>query len=131
MCVTILKPDIVIIDKQVKTIHLYEFTCPIAQNIEKRHLEKANKYAQFINEMSGYKCTLTCFEVSSLGYLTPENNARLKSLHSFLKPGIKLPSFKHNVSNLALNSSFHIFHCRSEQTFIQPPYLQPPIHHED
>ena len=86
-----------------------------------------NKYAHFINEMSGYKCTLTCFEVSTLGYITQRNNTHLKTLHGFLNPGIKYSIFWKNIEELALYSSYHIFLCRSEPSFIEPPYLQPSV----
>ena len=47
LCVTTLKPDIVILNDKAKTIHLFELTCPSEHNIEQRHTEKSNKYAHF------------------------------------------------------------------------------------
>ena len=47
LCVTPLKPDIVIIDNHKQTIHLFELTCPSERNIEARNLEKTNKYSHF------------------------------------------------------------------------------------
>ena len=40
LCVTNMKPDIVIIDPQKKQLHIFELTCPMTANIEKRNLEK-------------------------------------------------------------------------------------------
>ena len=43
ICVTVQKPDIVIIDKQKKEIHLFELTSPCEENIEYWHQEKKLK----------------------------------------------------------------------------------------
>ena len=40
LCVTNLKPNIVMIDKHTKTLHIYELMMPLINNIEKRHTEK-------------------------------------------------------------------------------------------
>ena len=72
LCVTTLKPDIVILNDQAKTIHLFELTCPSENNIEQRHTEKSN-------------------------------------------------------SALSLAASYHIFNCKCEPTFVEPPFLLPPI----
>ena len=49
LCVTPLKPDIVIIDNHKETIHLYELTCPAEKNIEARHTEETNIYSHFFH----------------------------------------------------------------------------------
>ena len=55
--VTAEKTDIVILNNHKKEIHMFELTCPSEHNIEKRHLEKRNKYAHFINtELQGKRC---------------------------------------------------------------------------
>ena len=46
LCVTNLKPDILILNKEPKNIHLFELTCPSEKNIEERHTEKSNKFTQ-------------------------------------------------------------------------------------
>ena len=48
LCVTNLKPDIVIIDEHQKVLHIFELTMPLNHNIELRHSEKMKKYAPFI-----------------------------------------------------------------------------------
>ena len=40
ICVTNLKPDIVIVDERTKTLHIYKLTMPSISNIEARHTEK-------------------------------------------------------------------------------------------
>ena len=48
LCLTALKPDIVLLDETRKAIHLFELTCPGEKHIDTRHKEKSNKYAHFI-----------------------------------------------------------------------------------
>ena len=111
----------------IETIHLFELTCPSEHNIEQRHTEKSNKYAHFITDVSEYKCKVDAFEVSSKGFLTTRNHTTLATLHKFINPAIKLQHFKKNISALSLVASYHIFNCKSEPTFVEPPFLLPPI----
>ena len=130
LCITVQKPDIVIQDKQNKTIHLFELSVAIETNgnIEKRHQEKSNKYAHFVTDMSdGYNCTVTAFEIGSRGYISTRNHSSLYTLHKFVKPGVKLTKFKENISALSVYSSYHIFITRKEPTFHEPPFLLPPF----
>ena len=94
LCVTTLKPDIVILNDQAKTIHLFELTCPSETNIEQRHTEKSNKYAHFTTDISDYKCKVDAFEVSSKGFLSTRNHTTLATLHKFINPAIKLQHIK-------------------------------------
>ena len=129
ICVTVQKPDIVIIDKVSKSMHLFELTCPLEEHIEKRHKDKTDKYAHFVADCTSetMSCSLTCFEVSSRGLITPRNGEHLKTLHSFIQKGIKLSVFKKNISALSVLSSFHIWLCRSDPSFQEPPFLPPPF----
>ena len=58
LCVTRLKPDIVIEDIQKKILHIFELTMPLNKHIDTRHHEKTLKYTPFIRDIPGYKCTL-------------------------------------------------------------------------
>ena len=129
ICITAQKPDIVIIEKSNKSIHLFELTCPLEQNIQKDHDIKLNKYAHFVTDLSSesMKCNLTCFEVSSRGLITPENHDNLHKLHKYARKGLKLSTFKKNISALSILSSFHIWLCRSDPSFQEPPFLPPPF----
>ena len=127
LCVTALKPDIVILDKHKKTIHLFELTCPGEKHIETRHKEKSNKYAHFITDITEYTCSVDCFEVSSKGFLTTRNHTTLNKLHKFMKPGTTQSNFKSNISALSLTASHHLFLCRNYPTFLKPPSLLPPL----
>lgn len=126
ICITNLKPDIVILDETQKNIHIFELTCPSGpENIEKRHKEKSDKYATFLTDCTGYKCSVTCFEVSSKGYLTTRNHNHLNDLHKFIQKETKRSSFKENVSSLSVYSSYQLWVLRSEDVFVAPPFLIP------
>ena len=102
---------------------------PLEQHIEKRHLEKSNKYAHFVTDCSSgtMKCQVTCFEISSRGLITPRNSEHLHTIHKYTHKGLKLSTFKKNVSALSVLSSFHIWLCRSDPTFQEPPFLPAPF----
>ena len=70
LCVTKMKPDIVIMDDHMKALHIFELTMPLTRNIDARHKEKTNKYAPFMRDITGYSCSLNCFEVTSTGYVS-------------------------------------------------------------
>ena len=71
--------------KHMKTLHIYELTMPMMANIDNRHNEKTNKYSHFLTDISGYKCTITCFEVTSTGFINTRNQKTLHTLHSFMR----------------------------------------------
>ena len=81
LTITALKPDITIWDKKRDRFHIYELTCPLEENITKRNLDKSNKYAHFVKDISRTKTLVKAFEVSSRGYLSPSNHNTLKELH--------------------------------------------------
>ena len=110
-------------------MHLFELTCPLEEHIEKRHKEKSDKYAHFVTDCTNesMSCHLTCFEVSSRGLITPRNSQHIHTLHQFMQKGIKLSNFKKNISALSVLSSFHIWLCRSDPVFQEPPFLPPPF----
>ena len=80
LCVTRLKPDIVIVDEIKKKLHIYELTVPLNMNIDQRNREKTQKYTPFLTDITNYTCTLNCFEVSSTGYINPRNKLTLTTL---------------------------------------------------
>ena len=127
LCVTSQKPDIVILDKHKQTIHLFELTCPAERNLDTRHEEKTNKYAHFTTDITHFKCKVSCFEVSTKGFLNTRNHSTLNALHKFVKSDISRSQFKSNISALCLTASYHIFLCKDEPTFLEPPFLLPPL----
>ena len=107
--------------------HLYELTCPAERNIDARNLEKSNKYAHFTTDITHLSCKVNCFEVSTKGFLNTRNHSTLNTLHKFVKQSITKSQFKSNISAISLTASYHIFLCKDEPTFLEPPYLLPPL----
>ena len=118
---------IVIIDKEKQTIHLFELTCPAEKNIDTRNAEKTNKYSHFASDITHLKCRVKCFEVSTKGFINTRNHSTLNELHKFVKSEVSRSQFKSNVSALCLTASYHIFLCKDEPIFQEPPYLLPPL----
>ena len=127
LCITNLKPDIVIIDNSKKILHIYELTVPLATNIDQRNAEKTQKYAPFISDITGYACTVNCFEVSSTGFISKRNKSTLTTLHKFMKQDMKKSTFFSNLNSLAWYGSYKIWLTRDDPTFADPPFLIPHI----
>ena len=125
LCVTNLKPDIVIVDTQTKTLHIYELTMPLAKHIDTRHREKTNKYTPFLTDITGYKVTLNCFEVSSTGFVSKRNHETLDQLHKLLRSDLKKSVFKNNLNALAWYGSYQVWISRENPEFATPPFLLP------
>ena len=54
LCLTKLKTDIVILDKFMKSMHIFELMMPLTMNIKQSHKEITLKYAPFITDITGY-----------------------------------------------------------------------------
>ena len=124
VCVTNLIPDITVWDKANNTFNIFELTVPLDTNITQRNMDKTNKYTHFTTDVTHITTTLTAFEISSRGHITKDNHKNLQTLQKYCKPGIKLNTFKKNISLLSIYSSYHIWMCRNDHEFTIPPYLQ-------
>ena len=125
LCVTNLKPDIVIVDSQKQELHIFELTCPMTANIEKRNLEKSKKIAPFTRDITGMTCTVNCFEVSSTGFISTRNKSTLNTLYKFIRKDMKKSTFLNNLNSLAWYGSYKIWLTRDEPSFDEPPFLIP------
>ena len=123
MTVTALKPDIVIVNEKTKTVEIFELTVPFETNIKSRNKFKANKYAHFATDISTYKAIITAFEVGSRGYLTKENEQRLKKICSFCVKGTRPKYFLESISKLAITSSYIIYTTRKQPTWSTPGFM--------
>ena len=121
LCVTALKPDIVILDNHKKNIHLFELTCPGEKYIKTRHIEKSNKYAHFQTTITEYSCNVNCFKVSAKGFLTKRNHTKLNTLQHFMKPEIKQTQFKSNISRPSLSLLHTTSSCAGTNPTSWPP----------
>ena len=125
LCVTKLKPDIVIQDTHTKTLHIYELTMPLTRNIDTRHQEKTTKYTPFLTDITGYKYKLNCFEVPSTGFINTRNKVTLHNLHKLMRKELKRSDFMNNLNSLAWYGSYYIWLSREDPTFTSPSYLIP------
>ena len=125
ICVTNLKPDIVIVDNHMRKVHIFELTVPLTVNIEQRNHEKSLKYAPFATDMTGYDCSVHCFEVSSTGFISKRNKSTLSTLHSFIKKDLRKSSFLQNLHALAWYGSYKLWLSREDAEFPDPPFLLP------
>ena len=123
MAVTELKPDLVIVNDQKKTVDIFELTVPFEHNITTRHTFKSNKYAHFSKDITSHKTKITAFEVGSRGYLTPENEKRLRMICSFCVKGTKPKEFLESISKLAITCSYLIYTARKQPTWVSPGYM--------
>ena len=127
MIVTNLIPDVVIVDEKKKNVAIFELTAPFETNIKARHEQKSDKYAHFVTDITTHKAEVEAFEIGSRGYISPDNESRLKKLHKFCKPDVKFKTFRENISVLSFYCSFHIFLCRKDMDWTAPPYLKQPF----
>ena len=123
MAVTELKPDIVIVNDTDKTVNVFELTVPFEGNIKKRNTDKSNKYSHFTKDITTHKATITAFEVGSRGYLTTENEQRLRKLCTFCEKGTKPKEFLENISKLAITGSYLIYTARKQPTWSSPGFM--------
>ena len=123
MAVTQLKPDIVIVNEKEKTVDIFELTVPFESNIKARNIYKSNKYAHFSRDITSHKTTVTAFEVGARGYLTVENEKRLKKICSFCKKGTKPKEFLESISKLAITCSYLIYTARKQPSWTSPGYM--------
>ena len=121
------KPDLVICDETNGSLFIFELTVPFETNLDTRHREKSDKYAHFVTDVTNMNTSVICFEIGSRGFISSRNHSSLFTLHKFVKPGLKLKTFKQNISALSLYSSYHIYICRKEPEWMSPNYLLPPF----
>ena len=118
--VTNQRPDLFLINRQLRRVFLFELTVPWDSNVETSHDLKVRKYAPLVNDLSNqFTVEVFCFEVSVRGQLSKINKARMKSF-LWQVTGQKRPSAVKlitNVSKAALLSSFSIFSARNEPTW--------------
>ena len=57
----------------------------VGSNIEARHQEKTNKYSHFPTDITTYKTSLNCFEVTSTGFVSSRNVKTLHQLHKLMR----------------------------------------------
>ena len=127
LCVTKFKPDIVIIDTNSKNLHIFELTCPLAMNIDKRNQEKSLKYAPFVTDITGFVCSVNFFEISSTGFVNTMNKSTLAKLHTFIRKDMKKSVFLSNLNSLAWYGRYQIWLSNLETLKREVSILRPSL----
>ena len=125
--VTLDRPDIVILDRKENCLHFWELTVSFETNFDFAHTTKQNKYAYLLTDVTTFKPSVTAFEIGARGFVSKQNGERLKLLHKFCKPGLKLKQFVDNISAISVNSSYFMFINRKEGVWCEPPPLCAPF----
>ena len=107
------RPDIVVINNETKNATIFELTVPYEPNIEERHILKQNKYCHVETDSGEYSTKIIAIEVGSRGYVSKDNEKRLRSLHSFYKSEVSFKRFRNCLSSLAVTSSYYLFITRT------------------
>ena len=83
--VTNLIPDLCLFWKACKKLVIIELTVAFELNIEKAHKRKVDKYIALVLDIKskGFECDIIALEIGSRGYVFPDNQQRLKSIHKF------------------------------------------------
>ncbi len=69
---TLRRPDGLLINREEKWVKIFELTVPAIHNMEKRHVEKTDKYIKEVAsqiQAKGYEVEVLAFEVSTLGFV--------------------------------------------------------------
>ena len=123
--VTQSRPDLVLLNRNEKTICLLELTCSFERNAEAANLRKSLRYTTLKNDLedSGYKCLLVPFEVGSRGYISRATKSNIFNIFLTMKISAKPFHCVKNMAKLSLLSSYTIFHAYTQPTWRDPPFL--------
>ncbi len=123
--ITTQQPDRVIVNRINSTITILELSVPFETNISDTHNRKLNRYANLIanNESKIFKVNYYALEIGSKGYISPENQNRLKLFIKGLHINNKYSHIKDYIYKVALLESFIIYHSKFESQWISPSYI--------
>ena len=126
LCTTT-RPDIVIINREAKSIELLELTCSFEKNIEKANILKNLKYLGIKSDLeeAGWSCQLLPFEVGSRGHVTKRNRKTIYEASQRNSIKLKHKEIIKDISKIALLCSFSIFQARCQPDWQEPPFLHP------
>ena len=106
LLVTLVKPDIVIVDNRSKSVHVFELTVPGEARLDTAHKLKSDKYSHLVSDIKTHTVTVTPFEVGAqTGHINSDNKLRLHKLHGFCTKDIKLKKFRENISAISIFST--------------------------
>ena len=123
--ITNLKPDMVIINRQNKTLILFELSVPFETNIDSTHSYKIDRYLTLIADIedTGYKVKYYPIEIGSRGYISKDNISRFRSLSKDTNVHLHHRTTKDCLCKISLVCSYIIFHAKYDASWINPPYV--------
>ena len=124
--ITSQRPDLVVVNRQNKTVTILELSVPFELNVESTHARKVDRYQGLINDIEDNNFTVKYYpiEIGSRGYINSDNVNRLKSFIKNHAKDSKLSTCKDMISKISLVCSFIIFHSKFERDWISPAYVK-------
>ena len=120
------KPDLVILNREQKTVALLELTCSLPGSANKAHIRKVNTYTQLSIDLEerGYKVFLVPFEVLSSGHIT--NTCKISIQNTLQQFHIRVKnSLFVDLAKIALLCTMSVFYAYHEKEWVSPPLLSP------
>ena len=120
------KPDMVVIDRNIKKIVLLELTCSLPQSTISAHNMKQTSYTQLkiALEEKGYTVSLLPFEVCSNGHITSKNKQDMSKVLKIFNVRLKTQIFT-ELAQISLLCSMSIFYAYQTTEWTSPPLLSP------
>ena len=127
------RPDMVLLNKDDKTIVLIELTVCFEsegamQNAENRKLDR---YAGLLMDISdnGYNADITTIEIGSRGMINCDNVSKLNKLFKVINPKLKnlqrqSTNVRRKLSKMALLASYIIFYAKYCNTWNEPDFIK-------
>jgi hypothetical protein len=124
---TALRPDLVLIERKAKKIHLLELTCSFETNIDAAYSRKYKNYTDLKSDLenSGWAVQLDPFEIGSRGHVTKRNKDTLMKTARHISLKINHKKLVSELSKISLLCSFSVYQAHSQPTWQSPPLLHP------
>ena len=120
------KPDLVILNREQRTVALLELTCSLPGSANKAHIRKVNSYTQLAIDLEerGYKVFLVPFEVLSSGHIT--NTCKISIQNTLQQFHIRVKnSLFVDLAKIALLCTMSVFYAYHEKEWVSLPLLSP------
>ena len=113
------KPDLVILDRLMYMMTIFEITVPFETRLQQSRQLKQNKYAHLVHDLEckGWQVNRRTVEVGSRGLINKENTETLTSFLEFTKDKRKPKKFLATISQLAIIGSFKLFLARRDASW--------------
>ena len=121
------RPDIVLLNREDKSIILMELTVSFEKNIESANLRKTSRYRDLTSDLrdKGWKADCVAFEIGSRGYISKRNKKSICDTLKIYKIKLQNKKLLQDISKISLLCSFSIFQAHCQPSWQSPPYLHP------